>query len=393
MIKARLEDLCDFKNGLWKGKKAPFKTIEILRNTNFRNNGRLNFTDVATHNVEIKLLESRVLEYGDILLERSGGGPKQPVGRVALFDIQNDLNYSFSNFTTRIRVRDKEKLNNRFLWHFLHYFYIKGETEKIQKQTHGIRNLDFSVYRKIDVPLPTLAEQKRIVEILERADTLRKKRQEADELSNKTARAIFIEMFGDVHNSFKGIKQQKIEKVTSKCQRRDPAKQPNIIFKYIDIAGVNGDKGIIEACKEIMGKDAPSRARQIIHANDVIISTVRPNLRATGLVPHSFDDQICSTGFCVLRPTVQINPYYLYTITRLEWFTAILVSKVRGASYPAVTDKGILDVEIPVPPISEQQKFADLTQKMELIKDKQQESSKELDNLFNSLMQKSFSGA
>lgn len=388
-----LDELCEFKNGLWRGKKGPFKPIRILRNTNFSDDGRFNFMDVAMHEVEIKQLESRALEYGDILLERSGGGPKQPVGRVALFDIRDDKGeYSFSNFTTRIRVKDKEELNEKFLWRFLYYFYTNGETAKMQKQTHGIRNLDFSEYKQIKVPLPNLSEQNRIVDILEKADNICRKRQEADKLSDKTMRSIFLEMFGDPNNNFKDIDMKKINVVTEHCQRRDPTKKPNISFKYVDISGVNGDKGIIETYKEIKGKDAPSRARQIIHSNDVIISTVRPNLKATALVPEFLDDQICSTGFCVLRPTERVNHYYLYAITRMEWFTALLVSKVRGASYPAVTDKVILEIEIPAPVISNQKKFADLVQKVEKIKEKQRESKVELDNLFNSLMHRFFSG-
>ena len=388
-----LDELCEFKNGLWRGKKGPFKPIRILRNTNFSDDGRFNFMDVAMHEVEIKQLESRALEYGDILLERSGGGPKQPVGRVALFDIRDDKGeYSFSNFTTRIRVKDKEELNEKFLWRFLYYFYTNGETAKMQKQTHGIRNLDFSEYKQIKVPLPNLSEQNRIVDILEKADNLCRKRQEADKLSDKTMLSIFLEMFGDPNNNFKDIDMKKINVVTEHCQRRDPTKKPNISFKYVDISGVNGDKGIIETYKEIKGKDAPSRARQIIHSNDVIISTVRPNLKATALVPEFLDDQICSTGFCVLRPTERVNHYYLYAITRMEWFTALLVSKVRGASYPAVTDKVILEIEIPAPVISNQKKFADLVQKVEKIKEKQRESKVELDNLFNSLMHRFFSG-
>lgn len=61
------------------------------------------------------------------------------------------------------------------------------------------------------------------------------------------------------------------------------------------------------------------------------------------------------------------------------------------SSYPAVTDKDILEIEVPVPPISEQDKFSNLIHKVERIKEKQRESKKELDSLFNSLMQKAFS--
>ena len=99
---------------MWKGKKPPFEKVAILRNTNFTKDGFLNTEDVAIHDIEVKQLDTRTLQYGDIILEKSGGGPTQPVGRVAFFDLE-DKRYSFSNFTSRIRVIDK-RIMPKFLW-------------------------------------------------------------------------------------------------------------------------------------------------------------------------------------------------------------------------------------------------------------------------------------
>ena len=69
-----------------------------------------------------------------------------------------------------------------------------------------------------------------------------------------------------------------------------------------------------------------------------------------------------------------------------------LVSKVKGANYPAVSNKIVLDVNIPVPPIDLQEKFSDIVKQTELLKTKYQDSEKELNNLFGSLMQRAFKG-
>ena len=93
----------DFGNGLWTGKKPPFKTVTVIRNTNFTDSGRIDYSNVAVLEVEKKQFDQRKLIKGDIIIERSGGGPKQPVGRVVYFD--KDIgDFSFSNFTSRIRV-------------------------------------------------------------------------------------------------------------------------------------------------------------------------------------------------------------------------------------------------------------------------------------------------
>ena len=164
-----LEEIATFSNGLWKGKKGPFRKAKILRNTNFRLHGAISFDDVAEIDVECKQFEKRRLRSGDIILERSGGGPKQPVGRVVLFELEDD-NYSFSNFTSIIRVVDQSRLDPRFLHQVLNWWHSAGWTERIQSRSTGIRNLDFKAYKQFLVPvLPPLEEQRRIVAILDEA--------------------------------------------------------------------------------------------------------------------------------------------------------------------------------------------------------------------------------
>jgi len=162
---APLSEICEFRSGLWKGEKEPLRVVKILRNTNFTKTGFLNTNDIAEHPVEVNQLESRLLQYGDIILEKSGGGPTQPVGRVAIFNIPNG-EYSYSNFTTRIRVID-ERADSFFVWLILNYFYQMGITEGLQKQTSGIRNLDNTAYQQLQIPLPPLDVQKEIVAEIE----------------------------------------------------------------------------------------------------------------------------------------------------------------------------------------------------------------------------------
>jgi len=116
---ARLDDACVFLNGLWKGKKPPFVEAGVIRNTNFAQDGALDFSDIAYLDVEVKQIEKRRLQLGDVILEKSGGGPKQAVGRVALFN-RAEENFSFSNFTSVIRIRDAKKLDYRYLHKYLH---------------------------------------------------------------------------------------------------------------------------------------------------------------------------------------------------------------------------------------------------------------------------------
>lgn len=153
-------------NGLWTGKKGPLVEAGVIRNTNFTPTGEIDFSNVAYLQVEEKQLSKRRLETGDIILERSGGGPKQPVGRVVYFD-RTDGDFSFSNFTSAVRVKDKATFDPRFVFYGLMELYQSGQTEDIQRRTTGIRNLDFTAYKaRARFPKIPLPEQKKIAHIL-----------------------------------------------------------------------------------------------------------------------------------------------------------------------------------------------------------------------------------
>ena len=159
-------EVCDVFNGLWKGKKPPFINVNVIRNTNFTKDGFLDDSDIANLPVELKQYEKRKLKFGDLILEKSGGGPKQPVGRIIIFKKKNG-EYSFSNFTSSIRVKNVERLDFNFLHRFLYFNYISGKTESMQRRSTGIRNLQIKEYKQIPIPLPSLSEQKHIVKILD----------------------------------------------------------------------------------------------------------------------------------------------------------------------------------------------------------------------------------
>jgi type I restriction enzyme, S subunit len=185
-----LEETCLFSNGLWKGETPPFVHVGVIRNTNFTKEGTLDDSDIAYLDVEAKKLEKRRLQFGDIILEKSGGGPKQPVGRVALFD-KTEGDFSFSNFTAALRVRDSRELDFRFLHKYLHWTYLSGITEGMQSHSTGIRNLDGDAYKAIKITFPPLAEQQRIVGILDEAFAGIATAKANAEQNRQNARALF----------------------------------------------------------------------------------------------------------------------------------------------------------------------------------------------------------
>jgi type I restriction enzyme S subunit len=245
-----------------------------------------------------------------------------------------------------------------------------------------------------EVPLPPLSEQRRIVEILDQADRLRRLRAEADARADRILAALFIKMFGDPATNPMGWPVVALGNVLAQIDRCDPRDTPHQAFKYIDIAGVDGAGGEIVTTKRLLGAQAPSRARQVVRAGDVLVSTVRPYLRATAVVPSDLDGQVCSTGFCVLRSRYGYGHGYLYALSRTEWFTDQLNARARGASYPAVTDRDILQLRVPFPKAKEPlSRFDEVVQLLLAQKRNRGALSGRIKALLRSLQDGAFSGS
>jgi len=160
-----------------------------------------------------------------------------------------------------------------------------------------------------------------------------------------------------------------IRDLVKKTRHIDPKKLGNDSFVYVDISSVDKDTKSITAPQILSVDDAPSRARKEIKFDDVLVATVRPNLNGVAIVPPQYDNQIASTGFCVLRAdTEQLDPNYLFYFTQTKYFVSHLTDLSTGAGYPAVSDEDILDTQIPLPPLTEQKRIASLLRRADRLR-------------------------
>lgn len=171
--------------GLWVGEKGPFIKAKIIRSTNFTNDCFFDDTDIAEIEVEKNKFEKRKLKKGDIIIEKSGGSAKQAVGRVILFD-KDDETYSFSNFTIRLRV-SSQKIIADYLYIILSKIYMDGYTFGYQTGASNLKNLIIDKYLSIKIPVPNdLNIQKKLIHEYTNINTeYRKKRLTIKEYSNK----------------------------------------------------------------------------------------------------------------------------------------------------------------------------------------------------------------
>jgi len=186
----------DAATGTW-GAPADSATdgFPVLRSTNIHK-GTLVLDDVALRAVSDEAAVRFALRDGDILVTTSSGS-SELIGKNCLFhQPPDDRTYLFSNFTLRLRP-DQSQIVPAYLYYYLNSGRAKDELKGIHNTTSGLRNLNTTLYLDQPVPLAPLPQQRHIVELLDRADDLRRKRAETDRLASHIVQALFRKMFGD----------------------------------------------------------------------------------------------------------------------------------------------------------------------------------------------------
>lgn len=163
----------------------------------------------------------------------------------------------------------------------------------------------------------------------------------------------------------------------------NPAQSPpEEAFDYIDLTAVDQDAKEIVGARRVSCKEAPSRARQLVFKDDVLVSTVRPNLNGVARVPEELDGATASTGFCILRPRPKVLDFrYLFQWVKSPKFVSDMVRKATGASYPAVSDRVILESQLPLPQLPEQRRIAAILDQAEAVRAKRRATVAHLDIL------------
>ena len=148
-----------------------------------------------------------------------------------------------------------------------------------------------------------------------------------------------------------------IGEITQPIEKVRPRNNPDEHFTYLDISSINNRSNRVVEPKAYYGAEAPSRARQLVRANDVLFSTVRTYLRNIALVPEAYDGQIASTGFSILRGEPGVSPKYLFYYALTDRFLSELGKLQRGTSYPAVRDGDVRAQPIPLASPPEQRRI------------------------------------
>lgn len=332
------------------GKTVKSGNYKYLRITDIQNQ-KVDWDKVPISDISSEPeIEKYKLEPNDILFARTGA----TVGKSFLVEeVQNSI---FASYL--IRIKPKEIVCPKFL-----YLFFQSENYWQQIRGHEVGaaqpNVNGQKLGLIKVPLPKMEIQKVIVSKLDELFLKIDKSTLLLEENLKHSKALLLSILDEEFSKL-DCKQEEIGKILEKTNILNPITEfKEKEFTYIDITSINNVQYSIDNPKILKGKDAPSRAKKVVKQGDIVFATTRPNLKNIAIVNKDYINPIASTGFCVLRPIeTKLNNEYLFYFLTSQKVQELITPFIKGAQYPAISDKDLLSIKIPLPnSIKEQEKI------------------------------------
>jgi type I restriction enzyme S subunit len=279
------------------------------------------------------------------------------------------------------------------------FYYLRSIESRIAEKSSGST---FTAITKPDIerlpiPLPPLEEQRRIVEILEQADELRRKKKAALVLVDKIIRSLFLDMFGDPATNPKGWEVRKLEEAIAVAQTG---------FAYGKWREANGvpqlrpfnitSEGKVDlSTLKYVPEDMPFIGRYLLQLDDIVFNnTNSPELVGKAAVFRSQLKCVFSNHLTRIRlnPNVAM-PDYVALMLNFLWRNGFFRDRCQQwVNQAAINVDRLKAIEIPLPPLHLQQRFAELVSHFEEKRRQMEQAAEALEKLYRTLLKKAFTG-
>ena len=374
--------------------------VPVLRTTNFTNEGVVNYNDVITRTITKKNIDQKFLRKGDIIIEKSGGSDKFPVGRVIYFD-GDENTYLFNNFTGLLRVKDKKIWNSKYVFYSLFANYRRGGTRAFENKTTGIHNLKTDDFvSRFDIYELPIKEQNLICEKLDKIYNIIKLRRQELLILDDLIKARFVEMFGDPQiNPFGWDVVNISEVVGGKISNGFFAKRDDYIddgnVSVLGVANiVNRMYSKVDELPKTNADDKDIEKFEVRYGDMLFCrsSLVAEGIGKASIIPENVQDNILFECHVIRLPLdlSKCVPEFMQTLSTMDFFRNQVVAQSKTATMTTIGQEGILRTDIILPPIDKQREFYDFARQTDKSKVAVQKALDETQMLFDSLMQEYF---
>lgn len=345
-------------SGEWGTDDESGNGIPVLRTTNFTNEGVVDYSNVVTRTIKKKNIDAKYLRKGDIIIEKSGGSDKQPVGRVIYFD-GPESTYLFNNFTGLLRVKNQAVWLPRYVFYSLFHNYRKGGTRPFESKTTGLHNLKtddyISRYEVLEVPI---SEQKSICKQLDYVYDIIKTRQQQLQKLDDLVKARFVEMFGDpVCNTFNWPKIElgkRCEITTGNTPSRAESENYGTFIEWIKSDNINTPSTFLTVAQEYLSEIGFQKCR-FVESGSLLMTCIAGSLNCIGNVAITDRRVAFNQQINAITPKYD-NVLYLYWLIILS--KPIIHRTINMALKGILSKSQLSAIEFPFPPLSLQNQFA-----------------------------------
>ncbi len=294
-----------------------------------------------------------------------------------------------------LKITISKNVNKKFIYYYLKSTLFKKYLNSIIKTTSQPA---FSItdFKQLPIPLPPLPVQRRIVEILDQADALRRLRAQADAETQKLLQSVFYEMFGDPVRNEKGWTLAKLKDISEEVT-------VGIVVRPASYYVESG----IPAFRSLNVKEDALNLENLVFinpdVNDTILSksklrtgdilVVRTGNPGTScVVPAEFNGANC-IDLIIIRPNrVVVNSKFLSKFLNSDYGKAQSLASNTGLAQKHLNITNIRELIVTLPPLQLQEKFSHIMENLERYGKMQTISTHEIERLFDVLMKKAFNG-
>ncbi|MFF7130514.1 restriction endonuclease subunit S [Streptomyces sp. NPDC008240] len=390
---ARLGEVASFIRGITfkPGDVAPRGvdgSVWCLRTKNVQ--AELDLSDVWAIDASFVKRSEQYLQAGDLLV--SSANSWNLIGKCSWVpELESDA--TFGGFVTALRG-NSQLVDRRYLYHWFSSSRTQAVVRSFSRQTTNIANLDLRRCAELAIPLPPLAQQKRIAAVLDAVDALRAKRREAIALLEDLAQSIFLDMFGDPARNPLGWPVGKVGDLLISANYGSSAKAdmegdiPVLRMNNVTASGEIDMRDLKYLPKEQVSE------KYLVRAGDVLFNRTNSAELVGKAAIYRLAEEVAYAGYLVrLRVSEENNPEYLAAFLNSRYAKRVLRLMSKSIVGMAnINAKEVQGMKILIPPLAEQKRFAAAITQVEAAKEPHRAHLATLGELFTSLQHRAFSG-
>lgn len=334
------------------------------------------------------------LQEGDILLSHINSVTH--LGKCAIYT--NPIDKLIHGMNLLMLRANKDLILPKYLYYVLNSKQFKVQLPKITKKSVNQASMTVTDIGNLKLLIEEdLAQQQKVVEILDKADEIRAKKKLANDKLDEFLKSTFISMFGDPVRNEKNLPIKEIVDISTLVSSGSTPLGGSSVYQtegvlFIRSQNVLMNKFDFSDIAYISDEIYDSMTRTQVKKNDVLLNITGASIGR--IHSYMFDDKAnVNQHVCIIRPILdEILPVYLEFCIGNSNYQYEILRKNAGATRQAFNYDQIKKFKIPLPKIEEQNKFAKIVEKVEAQKQKNEFVIEQMNNLFNSLSQRAFKG-